>query len=328
MQSKPFFRHSASNPHRLRITYRNLILIALLLSCNTYAGWGQNLVNNWSFEDTVACPNNVDQVYKATGWSSYRKTPDYFNACNNTWVSVPLNAFGEQAARTGIAYAGFFLGAFNYREIIGTQLLQPLSIGTKYYVSFFVSRAGYSFINTACNKIGIHLSTQSFSFSNPIPINNISQVYTDSVIIDTLNWTQISGSFVADSSYQFLSIGSFFNDTLITYIFFGAHQTLCYYYIDDVKLSTDSIFVNEVNSPSDWVPFKIFPNPARDWIIVEGGNIKSIEVFDLCGRIVLPKMTVSSFKTQVDISALSHGVYIIKANTSTNNSFINKFIHF
>jgi hypothetical protein len=41
MQSKPSFRHSASNPHRLRITYRNLILITLLLCCKIYAGLGQ-----------------------------------------------------------------------------------------------------------------------------------------------------------------------------------------------------------------------------------------------------------------------------------------------
>ncbi|MGI8600230.1 MAG: T9SS type A sorting domain-containing protein, partial [Chitinophagaceae bacterium] len=72
--------------------------------------------------------------------------------------------------------------------------------------------------------------------------------------------------------------------------------------------------------------YKIYPNPARDWIVVEGRNIRSIEAIDLCGRIVLPKMTASSFKTVVDISSLIHGLYFIRINTP-EQSFVQKFIH-
>jgi hypothetical protein len=97
--------------------------------------------------------------------------------------------------------------------------------------------------------------------------------------------------------------------------------------LDDVKLSTDSDFVNNISEINSFYVIKLFPNPARDWIVIEGRNIKSIEVFDLCGRLAIPKIAVSSFKTQVDISTLSYGVYIVKTNTSTN-AYINKFIHF
>src|SRR5690606_32613561 len=86
----------------------------------------QNLVPNWSFEDTVACPTSLTQIDKAIGWSSYRQSPDYFNSCAPVNypqnVSVPTNQWGDQFAKTGNAYAGFVtftLGASNSREYIG-----------------------------------------------------------------------------------------------------------------------------------------------------------------------------------------------------------------
>src|SRR5436189_139332 len=90
-------------------TYKNITMkkiwkyFFLLLSTSASA---QNLVPNPSFEDTVACPTTVDQVYKATGWHSYRPSPDYFNTCADSasLFSVPYNAFGYQYPRTGNAY--------------------------------------------------------------------------------------------------------------------------------------------------------------------------------------------------------------------------------
>src|SRR4051812_43656962 len=82
-------------------------IIAVLISV---LGFAQNLVPNSSFEDTVACPNSISQIDRATGWSSYRQSPDYFNSCAYITypnASEPSNIWGYQYSRTGNAYAGF-----------------------------------------------------------------------------------------------------------------------------------------------------------------------------------------------------------------------------
>jgi hypothetical protein len=299
---------------------------------------GQNLVNNWSFEDTVTCPDNISQIDRAVGWMSFSITPDYFNTCapaNAPFpVSVPHNLVGDQLAHTGNAYAGFTAFSINgssVREFVATQLIQNLIPQEKYFLSFWVSTAfGYllnQFPSMACNNIGAKFSTMAYSQATPQPVNNFAHILDTTIINDTTNWVKISGSFIADSAYAFLSIGNFYDNLHTTFVTNGSFINQAYYYLDDVKLSTDSDFVNNISEINSFYVIKLFPNPARDWIVIEGRNIESIEVFDLCGRMVLPKMAVSSFKTQVDISALSHGVYILKANTSTN-TYINKFIHF
>src|SRR5437762_2929621 len=114
------------------------IIIFVVISMKATA---QNLVPNWSFEDTVGCPIGIGDMTKATGWSSYGNTPDYMNACNNGQAGVPANFCGYQDARTGNAYGGFVSftrSAANVREIMGRQLSQPLTIGQQYFVKFFV----------------------------------------------------------------------------------------------------------------------------------------------------------------------------------------------
>lgn len=54
-----------------------LLITLLFLTPFLWRGAGgevfsQNLVNNWSFEDTLACPAGPPQIDKAAGWSSYK----------------------------------------------------------------------------------------------------------------------------------------------------------------------------------------------------------------------------------------------------------------
>ena len=291
------------------------------------AGQAQNLVPNPSFEDTVACPNNFAQIDRATGWSSYRQSPDYFNACAPTTgpisVSVPSNQWGNQYARTGNAYAGlttYQKQVSNLREYMGIQLSQPLLIGQIYYASFYVSRAlsPNPYINAATNKLGMRLSTQPFSTSNWQPVDNYAQVYTDSIITDTLNWIQISGSFIADSAYLYLSIGNFFQDSLTSYIRFDSTSTVAYYYIEDVYLSTDTPKGILTINKNDLI--KIFPNPARDWIAVEGTGIEELSLYNVLGKFCLSsKVSPTSPHLKIDVSNLNKGVYFINVRLSNEN---------
>ena len=109
-----------------------------------------------------------------------------------------------------------------FREYIGVKLLTPLVIGVKYYVSFKACLSDNPSIVYASNKLGALFSTISYSVdsfclppcnSTLLPPKNFAQVYSDSIITDTANWTTISGSFIADSVYQYVIIGNHFDNT-------------------------------------------------------------------------------------------------------------------
>lgn len=290
----------------------------MFITCGVCSG--QNLVPNWSFEDTVACPWYYHQIFLATGWSSYKETPDYFNACNTTLVGVPANVEGFQFANTGSAYAGgitYSSFTVNYREVMGTQLTQPLIIGQKYFVSFFVSRA-YDSTNVlllSSNKIGLRFSTVPFSYfpNNPTPINNFAHVYTDSIVTDTLNWTKISGSLIADSAYSYVAIGNFFDDsnTSISNLDTSIFNEYAYYYIDDIKVSTDSVFVNGTNEQNNnGNQFAIYPNPFSDKINIttKRNELVELNLFDVTARKIFNQSFINS--TSINTEQLAKGIYI------------------
>lgn len=296
----------------------------------------QNLVDNWSFEDTTICPPGLGQIQSASGWVSNSGSPDYFNECNQGIgtgplnVNVPLNVLDFQYAKSGVAYSGLLTYSTivpNVREYMGTQLNQTLQIGQRYFVSFYVSRAVNHTpnfrIDVANNKIGVQFTTYSQVPPNAASPNNISQVYTDSIITDTLNWVQIKGSFVADSNYQYISLGNFFNGTNTQYIDYDTLYTVAYYYLDDVCVSPDSLFcdlLSGISQPITEAHISVFPNPARDWIVVGGNGIISLKIFDVSGREKNSfYQVITPFK--IDVSHLAIGIYIVQIKTKNGYSF-------
>ena len=248
-----------------------------------------NLVPNPSFEDTVACPNSTNQVDRAVGWYPSRNSPDYFNGCDwiNGLVGVPFNAAGFQYANTGNAYCGFISFAHNgpnYRETFTCELSTTLVIGKKYNVSFYVSWAGK--YRMASNKLGILFSTSNYDTSLNAPIGNYCQVYTDSIITDSVNWTLIHQSFIADSNYSYLSVGNFFDSSMVDTIR-PLPSSMAYYYVDDISVTADTTTsVSDLNNLSS---LKIYPNPIADVLHIETANysVSSIELFDATNKLVL-----------------------------------------
>jgi hypothetical protein len=302
-------------------------------------GYGQNLVLNPSFEDTVSCPTN-GFITNCQGWEAYSSSPDYYNSCVPSWslYSVPNNYFGEQMAASGKAYAGIFCyveGEIDYsvdREILGNSLITSLTISQKYYVSFKVALT----LNTqntgsslAINKLGALFSTVPYTNSNSStipPIENFAQVYTDSIITDSTNWTSIFGSFTADSAYNYISIGNFFkvqNTDTVHIINNNPFTPNAYYYIDDICVSTDSSFCanytftgveenNVLNSMS------IYPNPASDIINIEfnDNEIHNVKLYNSTGQIVLNK-TIIRYDI-LNVGHLPQGMYFMQTNIDEN----------
>jgi len=325
---------------------KKLLLISVIISLSFSRAFSQiNLVPNFSFEEYYyACPVYPGD-FLPLNWNAY-KSPDYFNACDDSlfYVSVPYNAAGYQYANTGFAYSGLYARAStntftNYREIIGCKLIDTLIIGTKYYVSFYASLAEYS--NCASNKLGALFTTTPVDFNVwPIPLTNFSQIYTQSVMTDSVNWVIVTGEFYADSSYTYLYIGNLYDnlhtDSILfdttTYILFNTcPDSLCcaYYYIDDVCVSTDSLTCNplvSINDINKLNNINIFPNPVADIINVNVNNpqIKLIyyNLFDIYGRTV--KQGNIENNGNINISDYKEGIYVLQIKI--NNITINKKI--
>lgn len=255
-------------------------VLFILFELFNYLGSGQNLVRNPSFEDHSNCPDAPSQIDYSLYWQSFRGSVDYYHSCSTTPGFAPPNTqVSYQIPHSGSSFAGFSGWAWlDYREIIGNLLSTTLIIGQRYYFSFYVNYAFRSIsYNLACNQIGIRFSTNPYSTINPVPINNYAVFKTDSIISDTVSWFKLSGSFVADSAYNYVMIGNFFvNDSTDTIHLSNDVPVGAYYFLDDVCVSTDSIY-NEtwtalsMHSENEEA-FNAYPNPFTNQITFATNN--------------------------------------------------------
>lgn len=302
-------------------------------------GFGQNLVQNPSFEDTISCPNSTNQINRASGWTSFGASPDYYNSCSPQGnMSVPLNIYGYQFASTGNAFAGIVTWGKgdsettykDIREFIGRQLSTPLVIGQEYYVSFKVNLTLNNFeTGYATNKLGARFSTVSYNPNdfNQAPVNNIAHVYSNQIISDSVNWTKISGFFIADSAYTYVCIGNFFDNANVDSIAFDTSLYASYYFIDDVCVSLDSTFCNSLNniSENNLNNISIYPNPTNDFLNIDlsilNKDVIEFKIIDIMGKMVFQN-EINSLHSTFEIKKLASGLY----NVSLDNQRVKQII--
>ncbi|MFZ5552372.1 MAG: T9SS type A sorting domain-containing protein [Bacteroidota bacterium] len=290
-----------------------ILLIGLIIK----TGESQtNLVKNSSFELNNSCPEYLSEFYRVIDWiDPIWSTPDYFNECCTITsvgnVDVPQNSIGFQYARTGKAYAGIGVeeGATNNREYIEGELQDTLMGGKTYYVEFFLSRADSAFLST--NWIGIYFSNvlidTNASFIN---LNYSPQIVSGSETIkDDTNWVKISGNFIAQGGEKYLVIGTFKDNTDLTFDTIAINPLggyMAYYYIDDVY----------VGDPPDTNVYEVsvFPNPNDGHFTLNYNLDEETEgmfyLYDAIGRRVY-KETLNQNNGSLSVEViLSTGVYI------------------
>lgn len=302
-----------------------------------------NLVPNPSFEDTLGSyPNNASQIRKAKHWQrAGYGTPDYFHtSATNSAVKVPSNLLGFQnpVDTNCQAYIGlqpYFRIAGPVKEYTSVKLINPLIQGEKYYVSFRTSLA--ESVTLASNKLGALFTTFDFNDTTIVyPINDFSHIYSNDIIIDKNSWTQISGSFIADSSYQYLTLGNFYSlsNTDTVHLISGIVTVSSYYYIDDVCVSVDSAFcINYTYSCAltslekiETIKPTIYPNPTNDIIYCKGiTNGSKIFIYNNTGQ--LQKIGNFIDNSGIDISNFAKGFYLYSITDKQNETIkTGKFI--
>ena len=262
-----------------RILFISLCLVFIKIKTDA-----QNLVPNPDFETYSLCPNwwsspGDDQIARCTGWDYLSPgvggTSDYYNSCGTMFMN-------DQLAHSGTGYAGIYTyepANSQYREYLQVQLTSPLVSGTTYTVRMYaVSANGSPGYAKACltNGLGFYFKSSQVTTNSTKCLNVTPQVESLSILADSVNWTLISGSFVAGGGEQWLVIGCFENDNNISVTGYSASAPAAYYLIDDVSVTSGVLPIQLISFEAkqseeglillDW---QITPENNNDKFIIE-----------------------------------------------------------
>ena len=319
----------------------NKVLISLFLFLSLKAN-AQNLVLNPSFEDTIACTGTYAMQCKYWYWATYG-SPDYFSEQPDIFCgtsSVPQSGVGYQYARTGIAYVGLATlmqpsnpNYLNRREYIGGELSYTLKQGHEYCVSFYVSVAEE--LKYVTDGIGLYLSVDSaVDYTINTNLSFVPQISNPAgnIIYDTLNWVQISGTYIATGGEKYLTIGNFKDNanTMIDSINNSVPQSQyeSYLFIYDVSVIDCTVGINEIENYQ--LQFFVSPNPVKNKLLIQltksNSEIRKLEIVNVLGEMVL---STNNFqlqnKIETDVGLLKSGVYFVKV-FSDKGIAVKKFI--
>jgi hypothetical protein len=224
------------------------------------SAFGQNLVPNPSFEQGPdQCGfTRLPELFILPHWTLPTPgTSDIFSTqISNTicWAYAPksttTNAFspsiGHQFPRSGNRFAGIISMELakpdsKYREYLQVKLSQTLEVGKSYCAEMYVSLAEQP--KYASNNLGFYFTTeQILQKETGYFIDGKPQVHEPRVITDSVAWTRVAGLFTADSSYQYLTIGAFFNYDETKVLDKGGSVpgswsfNTSYYFLDDIAV--------------------------------------------------------------------------------------------
>lgn len=180
-----------------------------------------NYVNNGGFEEKYNCnwPNDLSKAKYWLAIDSSSFVGGLMNSCPNYSV-VPSNAFTFQYPRSGEAYAlstwFFQQQGSNGRGYQKNRLKAKLTAGETYCVKYYVNISNNS--THGMDGFGIYFGGSEIDTITKcdIPLPYISpQVHNPihHVVTDTLNWTVITGTFVANGNEKYALLGNFIADS-------------------------------------------------------------------------------------------------------------------
>jgi len=306
-----------------------------------------NLIPNHSFEVPDSCPGTHSFLTPGEGplyWFSGGGTPDYYQSCvpppND--ASVPQGALAFQFPQDGENFIGLVTYEANiggYREYAMVQLTTPMVQGQTYTVSFFANAAWngtnamYPQNYVASSHIGALFTMQPRQWIGGDPwtlATGSAHIFHPWVIADTVSWTLVSGSFVADSAYQYLMVGNHFDNSITDTVHFLPPQIwlpVAYTLVDNVCVSVGiegCPVANGVGSHAD-SEVLLFPNPAVSELVVNGLRLDGYATIqDVTGRLIW-NGRISQGAWRLDVGAWARGHYVLSmADEEMSRSF--KFV--
>ena len=197
-----------------------------------------NLVTNGDFEIYSSLPTDYGQSNFAIGWNNVNAhypfvqgygSPDYDYVGN-------FIAFGAMIPISGSAQMGLVTyqdwGLF--REYISSQLAISMISGHKYTISFYLTNGIDTAYTKGSNNFGIHFSNNPLYQATEENIPVTPQIEIDSIIYIWNYWQYFSFNYTADSSYKYITIGNFKDDTHTLLSTTGENGA--YYFIDNIEI--------------------------------------------------------------------------------------------
>jgi gliding motility-associated-like protein len=217
-------------------------IVVLLISSYAHL-FSQNLVPNPSFELFQSCPITHSLLDLLVDWENPTlANPDFFNNCagSSCTICVPGNVNGFQGSKCGNGYIGLYVyhPPNSYREYAQVKLKNQLVSGRSYTFSFEISLADNH--SSAVENIGIYLSPNSISRQDDQAFSGYTpqiQNQTGQFLDNKSQWTTISGTYIANGSERYLTIGNFLHDSLTNIVSLNTGGDIrSYYYIDNVRV--------------------------------------------------------------------------------------------
>ncbi len=302
------------------------IIVFFCVLAISHIAVAQNIVPNANFAVDSACPWSGSLMNYCKMWrSATMATPDYFNVCDTAYarMSVPRNFFGYQSSNSH-AYAGVYtysaqsLAVTDYKEYI-TTTIPPLEPGATYRVTITTSLADSSFY--ASDGLGVCFSVAPLNRLTLTTIHRAPQInYTSyGVINDKINWVTLTKTFVADSTYANITVGSFTADSDLNLATCSYHSfalpffdSSAYYYIDSVaveKIASPSFVQNASNSNI----VAIYPNPFTGHATLTFDNIPGelyrLDIYNFQGIAVAEIKDINTGEVRIDRADLPNGLY-------------------
>lgn len=301
-----------------------------LLASSAIAVEAQNLVVNPSFEEYVHCPTDFSQIDSVIGWQAIGGSPDYFNACADDTMTVPYNPAGYQWPSDGLGYAGVgFFETWN-KEYMQGMLSTPLQPGVPTHVSMRVSPGifGNPIFSSSpryfASHIGLRFSTLPLSYQMSFGTLEFNTAVLDlpTILDDTLNWTILSATFVPDSAYGYVQIGSFFIDSLCQALEVDTVPdglVFAYSFVDVVCVSQaigvcdllNGVTLMTNGAMSNGVGFHdVLVLPLEVWGLAN--DVEQAVLFDARGRLVKSMALGNTATLDWPLADLPEGLYAIE----------------
>ena len=309
------------------------IVIGVLLIFNFNNTIAQiNLINDPSFENTLGCMDTTSPSL-LKNWK-YLDSNNFYNFHFGILTEgciiygLPTNQWCYQFSRNGISILGLdfvFVPTPNtwHRSIIRGKLKSKLIQGQTYCAKMFVNPAerfarytqdgiAMYFDNGQLDTIVAKDSSGVYPFVQPQVSNPQGNIITD-----TVGWTMVSGTFVANGTEEFITIGNFKTDAntdtaviLPTSNWLGSELL-----IDDVSLYPinasnwlydasgtlgDSTLIGLPNyevPDGQWFTYNMQPLGSGSQIKVKNTQAitQYIQAVDVCNSVIYDTMTVYAY---------------------------------
>jgi len=204
-----------------------------------------NYVTNGGFEN-LSDLNNPFAEYKAIGWTCVDSLKICAPLLNKDFGNVPLSGSGYQMPKSGKGYVRTTLYCpscpSNFtRGNIKNRLKQNLIAGTTYCVKMYVNVEDVA--PRGIDAIGLYFgdnTIDTIKYYALLPITFITPQIQNpiaNIIIDTMNWIPITGTFVANGTEKFMLVANFKSDVATNTAVANstATGTFSEYYIDDIS---------------------------------------------------------------------------------------------